>query len=124
VGPLAVGCGFSLIILGVGFFFGTGQEHLTALIPAFFGVVLVVLGLLARKDNLRKHVMHAAAALALAGVIIPLVRLWPTITTGEIKSEAAVTELAFMALICAAFVILCVRSFLMARRSRAQSEPK
>ena len=124
MGPVAVGCGLVLIVLGVGFYFGTGQPSWTALIPAFFGLVLVVLGLLARQNRLRKHVMHAAAALGLVGVVIPLVRLWPAITTGEVKSQAAAIELALMAGICLLFVVLCVRSFIVARRSRASSEPK
>ena len=124
MGPVAVGCGLVLIVLGVGFYFGTGQPSWTALIPAFFGLVLVVLGLLARQDRLRKHVMHAAAAIGLIGVVIPLVRLWPAITTGEVKSQAAAIELGLMAGICLLFVVLCVRSFIVARRSRASSEPK
>ena len=124
MGPLAVGCGFSLIILGVGFYFGTDRVSWTALIPAIFGVILVVLGVLARQDKLRMHVMHAAAAVGLIGIVAALIRLWPAISTGEIDKPAAVAELGLMALVCAVFVALCVRSFVVARRNRARSELK
>ena len=59
----AIVFGILLIGLGVGGFFGTGAAHPTALIPAAFGLVLALLGLVALlKPNLRKHVMHVAAA--------------------------------------------------------------
>ncbi len=119
--PVAMGCGVLLVLLGVGFYLGTDRVSPTPLIPAAFGVVFFILGLLARRDRLRMHVMHAAALLGLAGVGIPLWRLWPAISTGEVKSVPATVELALMAGICAVFVALCVRSFIMARRSRRQN---
>jgi uncharacterized membrane protein len=122
VAPVAMLFGVLLMLLGVGFYFGTDRVSATALIPAAFGLLLVVLGILARQDKLRKHVMHAAAALALVGCIMALVRLWPVIITGEAERPAAAMELALMAVLCAAFVGLCVRSFIAARRSRPRSE--
>jgi hypothetical protein len=68
--------------------------------------------------------MHAAALVGVIGIGIPLWRLWPAISTGEVDKPAAVAELALMALICAFFVALCVRSFIVARRSRTRSEPQ
>jgi hypothetical protein len=124
VGPIAVSCGLSLIILGVGFYFGTGQHSETALIPAGFGVLLAVLGLLARRDHLRKHVMHAAAALGLVGSVVPLIQIGSALATDKEMSQAKTAEMWLMVLICGVFVGLCVRSFIVARRSRSQSEPK
>jgi uncharacterized membrane protein len=110
--------GVLLMVLGVGFYAGTGAEHPTALIPTALGLVLIVLGVLARQDRLRKHVMHAAAALALVGLVVALVRLAPAVWTGEVELPAAAWELALMAVLCAIFVGLCVHSFIAARRSR------
>jgi hypothetical protein len=120
VGPVTILFGVLLLALGGGFFFGTGSEHFTALIPAAFGLVFIVLGALARQDNLRKHVMHAAAALGLIGVIVPLVQVVRKLSPSTLENPAAIEQL-LMAVLCALFVALCVRSFIIARRSRAQS---
>jgi hypothetical protein len=53
---------FAYLLLGIAGFVLTGSTHKTALIPCIFGLLFLVCGLLARKDNLRKHVMHAAVA--------------------------------------------------------------
>jgi hypothetical protein len=97
-------------------------EHsgLTALIPAGLGVVFVVLGLLARNDHLRKHVMHAAAALGLLGFLGAVIGFVMGSRAATVKPLALGCQAA-MALICAAFVGLCVNSFIQARRARAES---
>ena len=79
--PITLGFGVLLIALGMGFFFGTGSEHVTALIPAFLGLVFLILGLLSRREKLRVHTMHAAAALALLGCIAALVMGLPKTVT-------------------------------------------
>ena len=58
---ITIGIGFVLIALGVGGYFGTGRESWTALIPAFFGLPLALLGVVALKDHTWKHAMHVAA---------------------------------------------------------------
>ena len=81
-----------LILLGAGGYFGTGQTSVTALIPAFFGVPFLLLGLVALKDGLRKHAMHAASLLALLGVIGALGRPVVKLAAGEfeeLRFEAA-----------------------------------
>ncbi len=44
---ITFGLGLVLIVLGLGAYFGTGRESLTALIPAFFGLPLALLGVVA-----------------------------------------------------------------------------
>lgn len=92
----------------------------TALIPAAIGVLLIVCGALAFRDNLRKHVMHAAAMLGLLGFLggfMPLIR--QAVTGKEINpaSPSAISGLS-MSVICAVFVGLCVKSFRDARKAR------
>jgi hypothetical protein len=107
-----------LIAQGLGFFVGTQAP--TALIPAYFGAALLVLGLVAWKENLRKHAMHAAAVLALIGFLLPVGRLVAkVIADGGIKDAVAAAALAIMAVLCGVFEALCVRTFILARRSRA-----
>ncbi len=98
----------------------TGQVSPTALIPAFFGIVLGILGLLAMKDSLRKHAMHLAAMVGLFGVLggfMPLIRQNSKGLPLDPTAPAALAGL-LMSLICAAFVGLCVKSFIDARKAR------
>lgn len=118
--------GLLLILVGLVGYFGaepnpqTGKVSPTALIPAAFGIVLVILGGLAFSDKLRKHAMHLAAVVGVLGVIggfMPILRqINNTGTFDPFKKSAVAGEL--MILICAVFVGLCVRSFVLARLSR------
>ncbi len=116
----AIVSGILLILVGiVGFVFSIVNNNTapTALIPAAFGALLALLGLLAKaKDSLRKHLMHAAVLIGLLGFIICAVRLSSQINNPQIS--LAVLSLAAMALICLAFVILCIKSFIDARKNR------
>ena len=117
---ITIGFGIVLIILGVGSYFGTGRESITAMIPAFFGVPLLILGVLALKPAARKIAMHIAVVLGLlgiAGTVRGLLQLPAVVTGGEVERPAAVVVQSVMALLCLVFVVLCVRSFIHARRS-------
>ncbi len=115
-----------LILLGLaGFVFweqlGSEKQSPTALIPAFFGLPLVVLGVLAGKPNMRKHAMHGAAMIGLLGLLGTIrgfiaALQWMGGTTPA--RPAAVAFQAIMAVLCAVFVALCVRSFIEARKAR------
>jgi hypothetical protein len=111
--------GVFLILLGAIFYLATDMVSVTALIPAFFGVVFMVLGLLGGKENLRKHMMHAAAALGTLGALGGLVMVIRSIA-GGVERPLALIESAILAASCALFVFLCVKSFVDARRRRAQ----
>jgi hypothetical protein len=124
---LAIGFGLALVALGGGFFIGTGSEHATALIPVYFGLALMLLGAVAlRGGTARKHAMHAAAAVGLLGVLggagMGLPKL-PKVLSGEAERPTAVIEQLLLGLICAAFVGLCVNSFVQARRARGTTPP-
>jgi hypothetical protein len=111
--------GVILIILGGVCYLGTDLVSWTALIPAIFGVVFMVLGLLGGKENLRKHAMHAAAAVGVLGVIGGLVMVVQGLV-GGITRPVAFWESAALAALCAVFVLLCVKSFIDARRRRSE----
>ena len=118
---VTIAYGALLIALGAGFYFGTGQESVTALIPAFFGLLVVVCGILARREHLLKHAMHGAAALGLLaflGGLPGLLRAFALLGGGEVARRNAVLEQATMALLSLVFVVLCVKSFIDARRAR------
>ena len=109
--------GFLLIVLGIASYVVTERTSVTALIPAFFGAVLVVLALVARNENARKHAMHAAVAIALIGAIASLVRAVPAVAGGSATRPAVVAQLA-MAVLMLVYVALGVQSFIAARKAR------
>lgn len=86
----------------------------TALIPAYVGLALVILGLLALKESLLKHAMHLAAMVGVLGLVAALGRL---LATGKVAGVGG-ASLVGMTLLCAIFVALCVNSFIQVRRRR------
>jgi uncharacterized membrane protein len=112
--------GIAEIFLGLIAFFGTGAQHVTALIPAVFGLLLVICGLVARKDNLRKHAMHGAAMVGLlgaGGTFSSLLKIGSLISGTAERPVAVVTQLIFFGL-SVTFLIICIRSFIAARKAR------
>ena len=113
--------GFAYLILGIAGFVSTGSTHKTALIPCVFGVLFLILGLLAQKDHLRKHVMHATvliALLAFAGTFKALGHL-PDLIHGTTERPAAVITQSINAGLSLLDVVFAVRSFIQARRARS-----
>jgi hypothetical protein len=109
--------GFVLIVIGLVGYVATGRASVTALIPAFFGAILLILALVARGESARKHAMHAAVALALVGFLAVVPRLLPALTAGDPMRPAVLSQLA-MALTLAIYIGLGVKSFIDARRAR------
>jgi len=119
--PIAILFGVLLNLFSIGFYFYTEMKSPTALIPAAFGVLFIVLGVLARNEKLRMHAMHGAALLALIGIVVPAIRVIPKLAAGGSLDDAVVGNLIFIVL-CAGFLVLCVKSFIDARRRRKQAE--
>ena len=118
VSSLALLFGGLLVLTGLGGY--AAFQSPTALIPVVFGVLLGACGLVARKEHLRKHAMHAAAAVALLG-FVPSVRGLlgiPALLAGEAARPAAVVLQSVMALLCLGFLVVAVLSFVAARRGR------
>lgn len=114
-----------LIVLGVAFFIATGSHAPTALIPAYFGIVLGIFGLFAKTEDSKHRMifMHIAVTIGLIGIIFPGWRaasafLASTHGAAMVRPLAVKEEFA-MAAICLVFVLMCVRSFIAARRTRA-----
>ena len=123
---VTIGLGIVLLALGLGSYFGSGRTSVTALIPAFFGLPLLALGWLALKENVRKHAMRAAFAISLlgcVGTVRGLAKLPRLLTGGEVERPTAVAIQSAMSVLCGVFVLLCVRSFIKARRGDASASP-
>jgi len=111
--------GVLLAILGVAFFVVTGSVHKTALIPLWFGLGLLLCGVLANSDNPKKRMawMHIAVTIGLVGFIFPAARSIGALVHGKPMGPALEEQLA-MAVLCLVFTAMCVRSFIAARRER------
>ncbi len=114
--------GIALILLGLIGFFATGGVSPTALIPAGFGIVFLLLAALARNPQRRAWAMHIAVVAALIGLLgaLPgLARLVTLISGGEVLRPAAAVAQSVMAVLMGIYVGLGIRSFVVARRQRA-----
>jgi steroid 5-alpha reductase family enzyme len=118
--PITLLFALAYILLGLGGFVLTGSTHKTALIPCAFGVLFVLFGLLAFKEKLRKHAMHAAvliALLAFLGTARALSHL-PELFNGTAEKPASIITQSLNAGFSILYIILAVRSFIQARRAR------
>lgn len=113
-----IALGVALIILGLAGYFLTGGVSVTALIPAAFGIVIALAGLIGRDERRRKHAMHAAVAIALLGFIGSIRGLIQIgdVFDGTAARPAAVISQAIMAVLTFGYVLMGVRSFVNARK--------
>jgi hypothetical protein len=120
VPSITIALGIALIILGLAGYSLTGAVSLTALIPAAFGLVIAVSGLIARDERKRKHAMHAAVAVALLGFLGSIRGLLQigAVFDGTAARPAAVVSQSIMALLTLGYIVMAVRSFVQARRRR------
>lgn len=122
---VTIATGIILILLGIGFFVGIGESSYTALIPALFGLPILAFGLVARKESARKHAMHAAVLFGLLGFLGSFgmgLGKWRLMAQGvPVPRPLAAWEQLAMAIICGAFVVLCIVSFIKARRASKEA---
>jgi hypothetical protein len=109
----------TMLLIGGGGYFLTGAASITALIPAFFALPMFVVWALYDRENLRKHLMHAALLLAMLGIggsasAIP--KAFVLLSGGEVERPAAVISRSLMAVASIGFLAAGIRSFIAARR--------
>ena len=121
---LAIGFGVALIALGLyGYFSVDVGRSVTALIPAIAGALLFICGVAALNPAMRMHAMHGAAMVGVLGFLAPLGRMIPQTIKGNPPHGLAGFSQIAMCVLCLLFVILCVRSFIAARKARQQGFP-
>ena len=118
---LSILFGFLLVILGlVGYFLQGETKSPTAFIPAAFGLLLILPGIVAIiKPKVNMHAMHVSALIGVIGTLGGLGMGLPKLLSNE-ESTVSLATLSkiSMGVLCLVFVILCVRSFINARRNR------
>ncbi len=120
--PFAILFGVLLTALGGGFYVYTDMASITAAIPAFFGIALIVLGVIALNEKFRMHAMHGAALIGLVGFAMPAFMVIKALAGGATFEPIKHGEQTAMAVLSGIFLALCVKSFIDVRRARKQKE--
>lgn len=114
-----------LVLLGLAGFLGTGSQHPTALIPTWFGLALGIFGFLAisPSEARRKIFMHINVTIGLLGFLggaVEAMRGYVHAKSAGLEPDriALASKLTMTGLLLV-YVILCVRSFIAARRARS-----
>jgi hypothetical protein len=113
----------ALVVLGLAGYLGTGSAHPTALIPTWFGLALGLFGFLAISPNegRRKLFMHINVTIGLLGFLgaggRAVYGYVHASAAGTSPDAIALESQVAMAALMLVYVILCVRSFISARRS-------
>jgi hypothetical protein len=118
---IALAVGIMLIVVGGWAYAASGGPGAspTALIPAVLGLGLAVAGLVGlRGGPARRHAMHAAAAVALIGVLGSAGQFIASPAAGSEHADIARTAGLLNLALCGVFLVLAIWSFVQARRAR------
>ena len=119
---VTIAVGIVLVLIGLGAYALTGH-HPHSFIPVGFGFVLAILGVLANTPDTKRRalLMHIAVTAGLLGFLgtIPGLIGVTKMALGQAtaRPDAAKVQ-ALMGTVCLIFVLLCVRSFIEARKAR------
>jgi uncharacterized membrane protein len=112
-----------LVVLGLAGYLGTGSLHPTALIPTWIGLALGIFGFLAISpdEGRRKLFMHVNVTIGLLGFLggaAEAVRGYLHAKSAGLEPDPiALGSKVTLAGLMLIYVLLCVRSFIAARRS-------
>ena len=123
---LTIALGVLLLLIAAAAFVATGSSHPTSLIPGAVGLLFILFGSLANSPDPKKRMlwMHVAVTVALVmflGTIKADLDVFRLAHGATFPHPIAIEEKAAMSLLCLLFVLLCVRSFIAARRQRLPS---
>jgi len=112
-----------LVALGLISYLGTGSAHPTALIPTWWGLALGICGFLAispseRRRKIFMHINVTIGALGFIGAAAVAIQGYASARSHGMEPDMiALAAKLTMAALLLIYVILCVRSFIEARRS-------
>jgi len=99
----------------------TGMESVTALIPAFVGVLLLIAALVAVKvPSVRRHAIHVALAVALLGLLGSLMNVVKIgdLFSGDDERPSAIVVSIILFVLLLVYLIAGIRSFVAARAEK------
>ena len=107
--------GFFLIVIGI-IFYPEGKSSVTALIPSFIGLGLLIPGYLAyTNENMKMHAMHVAVLVSLIGTVGGAMGIQDAIA-GD-WSRPTIARMILL-LTCGEYMIFSIMSFRQARVKR------
>jgi hypothetical protein len=122
VAKLTIFFGILIAAVSLGFYFAINPHETAALHPAGIGLLLILCGTLANTENPKRRMlwMHIAVTLGLISLLTTGIRAIISLAKGTALTinPAGFEERVTIALISLVYVILCVRSFIAARRAR------
>lgn len=118
---VSIGCGALLILQAIYAYTTADKQSVTALIPSFIGLPIVIAGAVALNEKLLKHAMHGAVVFGLLGALAGWGRF---LSTAGSELNFARQNVLIMAVICTVFVGLCVNSFIQARKAKGEANDK
>ena len=121
---LTLAIGGILTALGIIAYVVTGAASVTALIPTFVGLLLLVCAALARRPALRRHSIHAALVIAVLGAVGSLMNVVKIgdVFAGTAQRPSAIVVSTIMFVLLVFYIVMGVRSFIAARRSPASTQ--
>jgi len=108
--------GGALVVEGLGFYLGTGMTSMTSLIPAFFGIPLIAMSIMATRQPERSHFwMHIAVVFGLLTFLGGLMGI-----KGLLSNDLSASTIAQLLMIVmgGVYTFACIRSFTHARKAR------
>ena len=108
--------GGALVVEGIGFYLGTGMTSVTSLIPAFFGIPLIAMSIMATRQPERSHFwMHIAVVFGLLTFLGGLMGV-----KGLVSNDLSASTVAQLLMIVmgGVYTFACIRSFTHARKAR------
>jgi hypothetical protein len=109
---------FAVLFIAMGVFGYVVYQQPTAFIPAYVGIILLILGWMALKPEWRMHAMHGAALVGVIGVVVPikgLTKLPQLLSGAPVDRPHAVVMQSIMAVLSLIFLAFCIKSFIAAR---------
>jgi len=115
---LTIALGILLILLSAGGYHADGGRNWLLVVPSFFGAAILLTGLVGLIPRCRKHAIYIANAVAII-CYVPTSGGWielPELLRGaEIEEPVLVIVRSTIAILCCAFAIVCIKSFVDAR---------
>ena len=111
----AMVCGGILILSGIISYLISDSGSLTALIPSFFGIPLLIMGFLSNRNEANKHhYMHAAMVFALVSVLggMRIFSIWSD------ASDLTLLSHVILIIVGTIFMVAGILSFRHTRKSR------
>ena len=112
---------FVLILIGLIGYIVTSAQSITALIPSFFGLAVLILAVWSKNEKRAPLAMNIVSGLALVGFLATvsgIVKVVSLLGGEEIARPAASISQAIMALFSVGYLSLSITSFVSARRNR------